>query len=310
MLGCYDRTDDQWSMLRFSPFRTGSHGTFVLSCMAAESEHLHGAASGASYVLIRTEEEMTEGPKELDNYISGVELADSLGADIITTSLGYFGFDDTTHFPCKYAMMDGHYHRASRAATIAARKGLLVCNAMGNEGNKAFHYLSMPADADSIVSVGAIDAKGVPCAFSSYGPTADGRIKPEVVNMGATVQAYDPSGQLTAVNGTSFATPLTAGLLATVWSAMPEKSAMQMRDLLIRSASQYLTPTHPQMGYGIPDAYFMLFGKTTACPAIAAHDSNSSTRYYTLQGLLLHERPARGCYIAVSGGVAKIQIAQ
>lgn len=305
LIGYYDRTDETWDPRAGYGSNGGYHGTYVLSCMAGETEVYHGAAAEANYILIRSEEEDYESPKEIDNYVSSLELADSLGADIATTSLGYREFDHSAIFPCTYADMDGMTWRSSIAATIAARKGMIICNAMGNDGNKDFHYLGTPADADSTVAIGAVKADSTCAAFTSFGPTSDGRIKPEVCAMGQSVKAYKADGSLVTVHGTSFATPLTAGLLATVWAAMPEKTNMQMRELLIESAHRHTDPSNPQMGYGIPDAYYMLMGEK---PLTKLRDTEADTEtetnhviYYNLQGMQLREKPESGLYIEKRG---------
>lgn len=310
IIGYYDRTDEAWDPVAGDGGTGGHHGTYVLTCLAGETEIYHGAATEANYILIRSEEEVYESPKEIDNYVSSLELADSLGADIATTSLGYREFEHSTLFPCSYDDMNGRTWRSSIAATIAARKGMIICNAMGNDGNKAFHYLGTPADADSIVAIGAVKADSTSAAFSSFGPTSDGRIKPEVCAMGQGVKAYKADGSLVTVNGTSFATPLIAGLIATVWAAMPEKTNMQMRELLIESAHQYADPSNPQIGYGIPDAYYMLTGERPVTkldhPEKDAQNNQINTEtnqaiYYNLQGMQLKEKPQSGLYIEKRG---------
>ena len=181
-------------------------------------------------------------------------MADSLGLHIVSTSLGYTTFDDKG-MNFAYADMDGRTSRGAQAATIATRKGMLLVMAMGNDGSKAWHYLSTPADADSILSVGAVDKAGQIAAFSSYGPSADGRIKPEVCAVGQQTSLLDPNnGNVFGGNGTSFACPLIAGMAACLWSALPKASNMEIRERIIRSADRYTTP-HEQYGYGVPDAW-------------------------------------------------------
>lgn len=250
ILGHYDFTDDEDDFFG----TTGSHGTMCLSTIAARLENYEGAATEAQYYLMRTEEYYTESPKELDNWIAAIEAADSMGVHITSTSLGYSTFDNAD-FNFTYADMDGSSNRASRAATIAARKGMLVLVSAGNEGSKPWTYITAPADADSILTVGAVNADGDIGRFSSYGPAYDGRVKPEVCAVGWGTSIVNPTtGDVISGNGTSFACPLLAGMAACLWSALPAESAMQIRERIIRSADRYLNPD-TRYGYGIPDAW-------------------------------------------------------
>lgn len=248
----YDFTDDSYAF--FSDIST--HGTVCLALIAAQRPDYQGAAPEASFYLFRTEENDTESPKEMDNWVAAVEAADSIGIHILSSSLGYMVFDDS-RFDLDYSDMDGRTTRAARAATTAARKGMLLVTAAGNEGNNYWHYISTPADADSTLTVGAVDANGNCASFSSFGPAADGRIKPEVCAMGQRTAVLDPvSNTVARGNGTSFACPLVAGLAACLWSALPDCLNMQIRRLIIQSADQYgAADPDPQRGYGIPDAW-------------------------------------------------------
>ena len=249
-LGWADFTDESDDF--FAP--TGNHGTLCLSAIVAKSSDYQGTATDAEYFLFRTEEHSTETPKEIDNWVAAIEMADSLGLHIVSTSLGYTIFDHEP-FNFAYADMDGKTSRGAQAAVIAARKGMLLVVAMGNDGNKTWHYLSTPADADSILSVGAVDVAGEVAGFSSYGPSADGRVKPEVCAVGAGTALINPAdNNVMRGNGTSFACPLIAGMAASLWSAIPGASNMEIRDMIIRSTDRYTTP-HEQYGYGIPDAW-------------------------------------------------------
>lgn len=257
ILGYYDLTDDPYDFFG----STGYHGTMCFSAIAAIREDYRGAATGAQYYLMRTEEYDTESPKELDNWVSAIELADSLGVHISSTSLGYTEFDNP-NYNFTYNDMDGRHNRASRAATIAARKGMLVVVAAGNEGSKPWYYISAPADADSILTVGAVNADGYAAPFSSYGPTSDGRVKPEACAVGwGTALVNSSSGEVVYSNGTSFACPLLAGMAACLWSALPDENAMQIRRRIIRSAHLYASPDD-HYGYGIPDALAAYRGTT------------------------------------------------
>lgn len=259
-LGHFDFTDDADDFYG----NTGTHGTQCLGTISGMLEYeYYGAATMADYYLMRSEEAETESPKEMDNLVAALETADSLGTNIFSVSLGYVWFDND-EWSLTYSDLDGRSTRASRAATIAARKGMLVCVAAGNEGNKPWKRLCVPADADSVLTVGAVNGSGVIGSFSSYGPSADGRIKPEVCAVGVNTALINPLGETTFGNGTSYATPLLAGLAATLWSALPDENAMQIRERIIRSASHYGNPDPANhFGYGIPDAYAAYMNTTT-----------------------------------------------
>ena len=263
-LGHFDFTDDITDMYGY----TGVHGTMCLSTISAQTEQYTGAATAADYYLMRSEEEETESPKEMDNLVAALEKADSLGTNIFTVSLGYTMFDND-EWTLTYDALDGKTTRASRAAHIAARKGMLVCAAAGNDGDKMWERLSVPADADSILTVGAVDVQGVIGSFSSHGPSADNRVKPDVCAVGVNATVMDTNSEIVYRHGTSFATPLIAGLAATLWSALPDENAMKIRELIIRSADRYQNPDARQYGYGIPDAYAAYLGRTTTINSTA-----------------------------------------
>ena len=249
-LGYTDLTDDKEEMMSSSY----NHGTLCLTAIMAQMEGYEGAATEAEYYLFRTEEVYTESRKELDNWVVAIEMADSLGLHIVSSSLGYTTFDDSLS-DFSYSDMDGRTSRAAQAATIAARKGMLLVVAAGNDGNNDWHYLSTPADADSVLTVGAVDVDGMIVGFSSFGPSADGRVKPEVCAMGKGTELVDPiTNSITRGNGTSFACPLIAGMAACLWSASPDATNMEIRERIIRSADRYHEPDE-QYGYGLPDAW-------------------------------------------------------
>jgi subtilisin family serine protease len=204
----------------------------------------------------------------MDNLVAALEKADSLGVNIFSVSLGYSWFDNTEWTLPKSAL-DGQTTRASMAATIAARKGMLVCAAAGNEGDKPWQTISVPADADSILTVGAVDTLRTIGSFSSHGPSADNRVKPDVCAVGVSAALIDTNGEIVYRHGTSFATPLIAGLAATLWSALPDENAMKIRERIIRSADRYQNPDARQYGYGIPDAYAAYLGRTTTINSTA-----------------------------------------
>lgn len=251
-LGHLDFTDDGDDF--YGP--TGSHGTACLSTISGLTDNYRGAATQAQYYLMRTEEYDTESPKEMDNLVAALEAADSLGVNVFSLSLGYYEFDNATWDLNKQRDLDGKTTRCSRAATIAARKGMLVCVSAGNERGSEWGTICAPADADSILTVGAVSTDTIPGSFTSYGPSSDGRVKPEVCAVGVLTTLIRPSGVVAWSNGTSFSTPLVAGMAACLWSALPNENAMQIRDRIIQSAHLY--PNHDPanlLGYGVPNAW-------------------------------------------------------
>jgi subtilisin family serine protease len=232
-------------------YDAGSHGANVLSTLAGRSDSaLIGTAFNASFVLLHTEDDARETRIEEANWLVAAEYADSIGVDIISSSLGYYNFDDpTTDY--QYADLTGNKALITRAADWAAGVGMVVLTAAGNEGNTAWRYVSVPADADSVLAVGAVNRLLNYVSFSSIGPTANGRIKPDVSAMGQGTVLYNPGGFLTSGNGTSYATPLLAGLVAGLWQAYPYLSAMQVIDIIKKSGHQAAAPNN-QIGYGVP----------------------------------------------------------
>jgi len=232
-----------------------SHGTLVLSVMAGNLPGQYvGAAPGATFLLGRTEDSFSETRVEMVYWGMGAEWADSAGADIISSSLGYNYFDDGS---LTVADLDGHTSVVSRAAEIAASKGILVVNSAGNAGNDpGWRYVMVPADVDgdSLIAVGAVDANGVRPGFSSWGPTADGRIKPDLVARGVSVWCVvaDNDGYSSFNDGTSFACPLVAGLAACLMQARPAWSPRTVIHALRLTASQALLPDN-RLGFGLPD---------------------------------------------------------
>lgn len=232
-------------------YSTGDHGTKVLSTMAAYLRGtIVGTAPEATYWLYRTENVSSEYRIEEVNWLIAAEKADSVGVDIINSSLGYNTFDDASmNYP--YKDMDGNTAIITQAADFAAATGILVVSSAGNEGNDPWKYIVAPADGDSVLTVGAVNPDGSYAAFSSKGYTADGRIKPNISAMGTNVTLVGPFG-FTAGQGTSFAAPTIAGLAAGFWQANPNLSNMQIIDYLQRSASQATKPDS-LLGYGIPN---------------------------------------------------------
>lgn len=230
-----------------------SHGTHVLSIMAADLPgQMIGTAPDASYWLLRSEEGGSELIVEEYNWISAAEFADSVGADVINSSLGYTTFDDTLQ-DHTYSDLDGNTTPITKAADIAASKGILVVNSAGNSGASPWYYIGAPADGDSVLAVGAVDSMSVYAEFSSKGPSADNRVKPNVAAQGAlTTFASSWDGSITKGNGTSFSGPVIAGMSACLWQANPSVTNMQLLHAIEASSSQYQSPDE-KLGYGIPN---------------------------------------------------------
>lgn len=229
-----------------------SHGAMVLSVMGVNyPSKLVGTAPDASFWLIRTEED-TEYPVEEDNWAAGAEFADSVGVDLINSSLGYTLFDDTL-FNHTWKDLDGETAIVTRAANMAAQKGILVCNSAGNAAAEKWHKIGMPADAKGILTVGAVGKDGTYAYFSSVGPTADGRIKPNVTAHGFNCYAAGAYVEdIIATSGTSFSGPIICGATACLIQAHPDASPSKIIDALEISSSQANTPDE-KLGYGIPN---------------------------------------------------------
>ena len=234
-------------------FESAAHGSSVLGVMAGNIPGWFiGGAPDATYFLLKTEDTGGEYPVEEANWIAGVEWADSMGIDLVNASLGYTQFNDTTlgHW---YRELDGRTAIGSRGAAIAATKGLINCNSAGNEGDGPWHYIGAPADAPGIVAVGAVDMDGKHAVFSSFGPTADGRLKPDLSAPGApVVSTAGHDAELDLAFGTSLASPMLCGAFAALWSACPDKTAEEVMNAVFASADQYDRPDNAK-GYGIPD---------------------------------------------------------
>jgi serine protease AprX len=237
---------------------TGDHGTYTLSALAGFKEgQLIGPAYGASFLLAKTENTDYERHIEEDNWVAGAEWADSLGADIISSSLGYRDFD-SSNTSYTWKDMDGNTTIVTIGADVAASRGILVVNSAGNEGSASgnINTLVAPSDGDSVLAVGAVYSSGALVSFSSMGPTADGRIKPDVVARGFgtyCASSWDTSGYA-GVSGTSLSCPLVAGASALVLQANPTFSNMDIINALKNTASQAQTPNN-EYGWGIINAY-------------------------------------------------------
>ena len=230
-----------------------SHGMNCLSTITANMPGVFmGQAPKVSVYLYRTEDVASEYPIEEQNWAAGIERADSLGIDISSTSLGYNQFDNAL-FNHTYADMNGKTTLIAKAAALAGKKGILVLEAAGNEGNNSWHYIITPADADSTIAVGAVSTAGVVGSFSSYGPSSDGRVKPSVAAVGVNATIASPSnGQPTFGSGTSFACPNLAGISTCLWQAFPEVNNITIINTMQQSGTRASNPDN-RVGYGIPD---------------------------------------------------------
>ena len=231
-----------------------THGIMVLSTMGAkQSGKMIGTAPEADYILLRTEDVFSENLIEEYMWVCAAEYADSAGADIINSSLGYTTFDNPI-FNYTYANMDGKTAPISIGAGIACDKGIIVVNSAGNSGNSNWHYIGAPADHPAVLSVGAVDENEEFASFSSYGPNAEGFTKPNVVAQGKNTVVATSSNEVMTGNGTSFSSPVTAGMVACLLGANPDKSPDDIKLAIYESTDRYLNPDS-QFGYGIPNYY-------------------------------------------------------
>lgn len=248
-------------------FRENStHGMYVLSIMGAErNNYIVGTAPHASYILCMTENPDQETRLEEIAWIEAAEYVDSLGADVINTSLGYSDFDGED-FDYTYRDMDGKTTFISRAASLAASRGMIACNSAGNSGNdESWYYITAPADAYNIFAAGAVDSYSEIADFSSRGPTFDARIKPDVVTMGVSTGVQSLYGDTVRGSGTSFSSPVLAGSVASLWQAYPEMSAVEMIHRVRQSGDRSRNPD-ATYGFGVPD-FARTYWSITRVPA-------------------------------------------
>ncbi len=268
-----------WGTYNFIPgadnvYSRDWHGTecasIILSSIYGNNDTLVGTAPAANMVFICTEDVDREQPIEEDFWVAGAELADSLGADVISSSVAYSRFSGA--FELDYSSCDGQTTVSSIAATKAAHKGMVVCVAAGNYGADTWHWIERPSDAKNILCVGAVSRDSIPAYFTGRGPSYDGRVKPDVVACGTGtymvrihaiglniegVQHIVHDDQICQSSGTSFATPIIAGLSACLWQALPQFTAIEIMQLIREAGHLYATPD-TVMGYGIPDFYRIL----------------------------------------------------
>lgn len=236
-------------------FNSHTHGTKVLSTIASNAPGvIMGTAPNAYYYLYRTEDGASEFPIEEENWIAAAEVADSAGVDIITTSLGYSNYD-LPELSYVYSDMDGNTARITRGAEVAFSKGILLVNSAGNEGNDPWKYITAPSDGENVLCVGAVGPDKRIAEFSSRGPAADGRQKPDIVAQGAYAAVISTDNTVVFRNGTSFSCPIMAGMLACFWQALPECSNAEIMKLVNSYGNKYNNPDNIY-GNGLPD-----FGK-------------------------------------------------
>jgi serine protease AprX len=250
------------------------HGMYCFSTVASNRPgSMVGTAPHAKFWLFRTEDASTEYPIEEEHWAVAAEFADSAGADMISSSLGYAEFNDPS-FNHSYKQRDGNTTPITIAADLAAKKGMIVMNSAGNSGSLTndFKYVSCPADGDSVVAVGAVDVNGNIAAFSSWGPNGAGKLKPNIVSVGQGTIIANTAGNATSGNGTSFSNPNVAGLIACLWQAFPEFTNMQIIDEVQKSAHKYTTPD-ARYGYGIPNfrkAFYSLLSKSFSANIVSS----------------------------------------
>lgn len=235
-------------------YAESDHGMCVLSCIGMNQPHVMiGTAPEASFWLLRSEDEYSEHLVEQDYWAAALEFADSVGVDVVNTSLGYYTFDDKTK-DYRYSDLDGKFALMSRQAAKAADKGMVIVCSAGNAGAGPWKKTTPPGDADQVLTVGAIDKKGVLASFSSVGNTADGRVKPDVMAVGKGSDVMGTDGILRRANGTSFSSPIMCGMVTCLWQALPHLTAKEIIELVRRSGDRADTPDNIY-GYGIPDMW-------------------------------------------------------
>jgi serine protease AprX len=249
IVGTYDFVSHEENV-----YDDGGHGTNVLSCIAANvPNRMVGSAPGVNLLLLESEDDNAEWIMEEYNWAAAAEYADSAGAKIFSTSLGYTTFDGDSGNHT-YADLNGNKTVITRAGNMAFGKGILVINSAGNYGGNSWRYVGAPADGDSILSIGAVDSAEVIAGFSSRGPTSAGKIKPDVCSQGVKSGVLSTTGDVSTSGGTSFSCPILAGCAACLWQAFPDKTNREIFDAIVISADRFWTPGN-DYGYGIPNFY-------------------------------------------------------
>ena len=235
-------------------YEENSHGMKVLSCMAANTKDAFvGTAPAASYWLLRSEDADTEQPVEEDYWAAAIEFADSVGVDVVNTSLGYYSFDEG-FAPYRYRDLDGHTSLMSHSASLAADKGIVVVCSAGNSGKGAWKKMTPPGDSEHVITVGALTKELINADFSSIGNTADGRIKPDVMAIGQNSVVSGNDGSVSKANGTSFASPTMCGVVACFWQACPWLTAKEVVKAVQQAGDRVDFPDNIY-GYGVPNLW-------------------------------------------------------
>ena len=235
-------------------YEENSHGMKVLSCMAANTKNVFvGTAPEASYWLFRSEDQDTEQPVEEDYWAAAIEFADSVGVDVVNTSLGYYNFDEG-YEGYRYRDLNGHCSLMSHSASMAAGKGIVVVCSAGNSGMGAWKKVTPPGDAEHVITVGALTKEGKNADFSSVGNTSDGRVKPDVMAIGVNSVVSGTDGTVSNANGTSFASPTLCGVVTCFWQACPWLTAKEVVKVVQQAGNQADFPDNIY-GYGVPNLW-------------------------------------------------------
>ena len=235
-------------------YEENSHGMMVLSCMAANKKDVFvGTAPEASYWLLRSEDNDTEQPVEEDYWAAAIEFADSVGVDVVNTSLGYYNFDEG-YAPYRYRDLDGHTSLMSHSASMASDKGIVVVCSAGNSGADSWKKVTPPGDAENVLVVGALTKKLINAEFSSIGNTTDGRIKPDVMAIGAPSVVSGTDGTVSRANGTSFASPTMCGVVVCFWQSCPWLTAKEVVKAVQQAGDRADFPDNI-FGYGVPNLW-------------------------------------------------------
>ena len=235
-------------------YAENSHGMKVLSCMAANiKDAFVGTAPEASYWLLRSEDQDTEQPIEEDYWAAAIEFADSVGVDVVNTSLGYYEFDEG-YGGYRYRDLDGHYSLMSHSASVAADKGIVVVCSAGNSGRSAWKKVTPPGDSENVITVGALTKELKNAEFSSIGDTSDGRVKPDVMAIGVNSVVSGNDGTVSKANGTSFASPTMCGVVACFWQACPWLTAKEVIKAVQQAGDRVDYPDNIY-GYGVPNLW-------------------------------------------------------
>ncbi|MDB5196617.1 MAG: family serine peptidase [Flaviaesturariibacter sp.] len=266
ILGTWDFVARESSVTEDHP-----HGEQCFSIIAGNLPGQYvGSAPKSSFYLFRTEDASSEYPIEEHNWVCGAERVDSVGGDVISSSLGYYDFDaPLQNLSHPFSDMNGNTTMAAIGADLAAKKGVLVVNAAGNEGGNAWGRIITPADGDSVMAVGAVNVAGVPASFTSRGPSSDGQVKPDIASVGSATVFVNQAGAVTSGNGTSYACPNLAGLTTCLWQGFPEFNNMKIINSLRQTGSRASNP-NDTIGYGIPNVKRSLMNLTKDFSTAAA----------------------------------------